>query len=892
MAHGGVKFLRGAVGDYVQYFLGEAGRGCAQMGYYGEGRRWAVSASGVRQAGAWTPEEYARWLAGADPHTGEQRGSKVADGDLRSGVRGYEFSVNVPKSASILALLDPELGQALGAAQERAAQVGLEALRRRVRVRIEGEVIDGKRSQQLLEVDELEVAVFSHEGSRDGDPHQHLHVQVGAKTFVAGRWRALAGRQMLASLGEWNATVAAALATDPGWVRACARKGLTVTADGGVAQVPREVERALSRRTVAIDARREELIAEFTAENHRAPGARELVWIDQRAWANTRPRKGERDLLSIEATRDLVRQHGGEEILRALDSSTRGRVAKLDVPAAISAGVGIANERELLSESDLAAVAAQAIAASGGVAEDLTAAIESVRLGVRAACAAVDLPAGDTGWMPLGVLRAADTVHQHLSSMAAVATPQAAGLSTVDTRGLAPGQALAAEAVSAGVPCVIEGPAGTGKTTALRAALAARTRAGLLTCAVAKSAAAVAQLGEGWSQVATADAMLIKAGWTRTDGQWTPPTDGADSGSNSAHQPDLRGSVLVVDEAAMMDIHTLAALCQHATTIGQRVVLVGDDRQLSAVGAGGGFTVASMGLDVIALTEAQRFTDPRHADLAAAWRSSTDIDTVIDQIMDAGIITRHAHDDDARIAAAQAATDAGVIVMAPDNDTASAISRLARAERVAHGEVASSTRRLGKYEENIGVGDIVQTRRNDRELGVRNRDRWKVMALTHDEGLKLAPIDRNGAVRRDRAIELPPEYVSAHVHYADAVTVYAAQGATAREGVAIVDDTWTREQAYVALTRGRDATTWHVVAESDDAVRDVLRSVLAMSDRGRSELVAQVTRERLLTGRYDLAPAVAERLDTASDQPLAWRSGAVQDIASDVPTPTAPSMGD
>ena len=165
--------------------------------------------------------------------------------------------------------------------------------------------------------------------------------------------------------------------------------------------------------------------------------------------------------------------------------------------------------------------------------------------------------------------------------------------------------------------------------------------------------------------------------------------------------------------------------------------------------------------------------------------------------------------------------------------------------------------------------------------------------LTPDDGLQLAPIDRNGAIRRDRAIELPPEYVAAHVHHADAVTVYAAQGATAREGVAIVDDTWTREQVYVALTRGKDATTWHVVAEDDDAVRAVLRNVLTSSDRDRSELVAKVTRVRLLAGRHDLAPAVAERLATASDQPLTWAPPAdpVDRGIAEAPVRQSPSLG-
>jgi len=47
-----------------------------------------------------------------------------------------------------------------------------------------------------------------------------------------------------------------------------------------------------------------------------------------------------------------------------------------------------------------------------------------------------------------------------------------------------------------------------------------------------------------------------------------------------------------------------------------------------------------------------------------------------------------------------------------------------------------------------------------------------------------------------------------------------------QRGHALLDDTWTREQAYVALTRGKTANVLHVVADSEDELRDTLRGVL------------------------------------------------------------------
>ena len=47
--------------------------------------------------------------------------------------------------------------------------------------------------------------------------------------------------------------------------------------------------------------------------------------------------------------------------------------------------------------------------------------------------------------------------------------------------------------------------------------------------------------------------------------------------------------MLVVDEAGMLGSRKLARLLGHAEQAGAKVVLVGDDRQLAAIEAGGGF---------------------------------------------------------------------------------------------------------------------------------------------------------------------------------------------------------------------------------------------------------------------------------------------------------------
>jgi hypothetical protein len=50
----------------------------------------------------------------------------------------------------------------------------------------------GPRGQQVATpVERLEAVVIRHYTSRAGDPHRHLHLQVNARVFAAGKWRGL-----------------------------------------------------------------------------------------------------------------------------------------------------------------------------------------------------------------------------------------------------------------------------------------------------------------------------------------------------------------------------------------------------------------------------------------------------------------------------------------------------------------------------------------------------------------------------------------------------------------------------------------------------------------------------------------------------------------------------
>src|SRR5215216_5551479 len=134
---------------------------------------------------------------------------------------------------------------------------------------------------------------------------------------------------------------------------------------------------------------------------------------------------------------------------------------------------------------------------------------------------------------------------------------------------------------------VVVGRAGTGKTFALGIARHAWQLDGYRLLAAAPTGIATMSLqGEGFEDVATCDRLLgdLDRGREELD----PRT------------------VLVVDEAGMVGSRKLGRLLEHAQEAQAKVVLVGDDRQLASIDAGGGFRALRLRLGASELTENRR----------------------------------------------------------------------------------------------------------------------------------------------------------------------------------------------------------------------------------------------------------------------------------------------
>src|SRR4051794_8785258 len=181
--HGGMNIAAGPRAAARQYLEADRGRADAHSRAEGAGiaRRYTATAGQVQEQPPLTGQGYEAWVADGDPATRAPRGRLRTD---ERAVRFVEVVVNGPKSWSLAAAVHPDLAAAYDAAQDRAAAQIIGWLAGHATTRV------GPRGgQEQVPVQVLEAVTVRHFTSRAGDPHRHLHLQIGARVFAAGKWR-------------------------------------------------------------------------------------------------------------------------------------------------------------------------------------------------------------------------------------------------------------------------------------------------------------------------------------------------------------------------------------------------------------------------------------------------------------------------------------------------------------------------------------------------------------------------------------------------------------------------------------------------------------------------------------------------------------------------------
>ncbi|MEU9133874.1 MobF family relaxase, partial [Kitasatospora sp. NPDC048540] len=752
----------------------------------------------------------------------------------------------------------------------------------------------------------LVAARFRHFDSRCGDPLLHDHVLIANKVQGPdGRWRTIDGRLLLA-----QAVAASELYNEQVLRRVCTALDLAVVerlgADGRrpvmeIAGVHPGLIDAASVRAAAVRGRMPRLLEEYRAAHGREPSLAARLALGRRAALESRPAKKQARPLAVlcegwqlgtaaafgrpvvdgllrrarRAGRDLRRGKGPPRL--DVDAAAR------EVVATVSLHRAVFGRRHVLAEARRHVTRTTLGRAGEGWAEQITdhalagLCLDLTPPDINPAFAPLQRPDGTSVHRRRGaelyttpaVLAAEDRiVAAARTRLTPACTTRTFEKTAARHKGpLDAGQRAMARAFATSDRALVAaiGPAGAGKTTALRLAADAVTAAGHTTVALAPSARAAHVMSEELRRPAhTLHSWLHRQNLAATGKLVLPRTERL-----------RKGDVIIVDEAGMAATTQLAKIVRLAATAGAHVRLIGDPAQLAAVEAGGALRLLQTEVGAVHLTAVHRF---RHPQEAAASLKLRDGDP-------AEAFTWYRQHDRVKGGTPAAMADAVFtawrtdlaagrtpLMTAPDRDLVAALNRRAQAWRMNSGHLHKPSRWRPKPARlrdghHAHVGDLIVTRRNQRRLTcragkdfVKNGDVWAIERYTPTGDAIVRHTRHRGR------LTLPADYLRTHCELGYASTIHRAQGMTVTRSHALLTTRTSREAAYVAATRGRAANHLYIALEDDQSIDQALTRIATYSSfapSARQSIRDQQQRAwgiQQLTAEYAHAAEQATRL--------------------------------
>jgi conjugative relaxase-like TrwC/TraI family protein len=817
--------LRGA--DAGRYYVED------QLGYYldrGEppGVWRGRGAARLGLAGEVDEDDFLALMSGEDPNTGRLLGTPHTERT----VRGFDVTCSAPKSVSVLfAVSDEAVRRQVLDAHDAAVAAAVDWIDRHAhcRYRINGQVC-------VLDADGITAAVFRQHTSRALDPQLHSHVVIVNRVWSPdGRWLALDARTIKRDQQTLSRLYHAGLR-----VELTRRLGVRwrppVNGIAEIRDVHEDVLREFSSRSDAVEARIEEKLDRFTETFERSPTPRERWRLEREAVLDSRPPKAEaasntleqewRDRLTAIGVDAGPLVSGAVGVVRGVDPIDRSTTEQI-VGRALAA---LAEKQSTWRIAELVRELAAAVPTNVAVpADGLGPWLDDVAERVVAA-RTIDLSRPIPTGVPLRgdgrpiteaavdrLLTLPDILAEEERLIGLAERRVAVGgadRAVENAAELDPPQRELAAAVAGDRALVLAvGPAGTGKTTALRPAVDQLRRGGRPVFGVVPSAAAAEVLAtDAGLDADTVDKLLIEHALDRPpDHRYALPA----------------GATVIVDETAMVPTPRLAELFEVADRRGWRLALVGDPLQFAAVGRSGMFGHLVDTFGAIELGRVHRFNHAWERDASLRLRRG-DV-SVIDLYEQHGRL----HGGTARqmrwavIERWWAAMQRGetALMMAPTNAAAASLNREAQQRRLNAGQLDTTARSIEVGPHWIHVRDVVSTRHNarrlvtDRHQMVKNRDRWIVDNVYRDGSLSVA--GRTGRVR------LPAEYVRQHVDLGYAETGQADQGRNVDRSLLYVDVPTGAAGIYVPMTRGRESNEAFVVITGEETPADVIAECLS-----------------------------------------------------------------
>ncbi|MFE0773291.1 MobF family relaxase [Streptomyces sp. NPDC058861] len=750
----------------------------------------------------------------------------------------------------------------------------------------------------------LMATVYLHYESRAGDPMLHEHVVISPRVKGPdGQWRNLDSRLLLREIVS-----ASELFNQRSLELICDRLELAaeevVVAPGRrpvmrIAGIDPRIRAEFAQRAGAVRTMAESLFDDYRHRHGRQPDTATRTRLQQRATLMTRPPKGKArsldDLLAHWQRRAIAAtdRTAVEELLITAQAAARApgvrpsaetvfdpAAAAGEVLAAVTERRTTFRRRHVLAEARRYLMRTlRGATAVPHLAEEITDRVlahgdclDITPPEINPAHSDLLRPDGSSIYRPIG--SATYTTH----SLLAAEHRLLAGAKTRVIPPVAPGtfaraaalhqgpldagqQALASSfALSDRLLLAGLGPAGAGKTTAMRLVAAAVDAAGHRLIPLAPSSRA--------AQVLATDLGLrahTLHSWLRQRGQ---AADGHDFGADFALHP---GDVVLVDEAGIAGTLLLDRILADASAAGAVVRLLGDPHQLAAVEAGGALRLISQAGATVELDRLHRFTTPGEGGASLTLRDGEEPRTVFDWYRGKGRITAGRHEAmcDAVFSAWAADTSRGLnsLMTAADNLTVTDLNHRAQAWHITRAGLDTSRWAVLRTGSRAHVGDIIVTRLNKRRMTVRggkdfvkNGDTWTVEDLLPDGSALVRHTQHRGR------ITLPADYLTAQAELGYASTIHRAQGMTVDTSHALASARSNREGVYVQLTRGRRTNRLYMAIDDGDYLDDVLAAVAARrsAQLTATEQIAALQRDIASPGQLSAEYAdVTERATAA-----------------------------
>ena len=787
----------------------------------------------------------------------------------RTAVAGFDLTFSPPKSVSAI------WGVADAGTQTLIAQAHHAAMRDTIALledRVAATRVGAGGIAQMPIVGVIATA-FDHYDSRAADPQLHTHVVVSNKVQGEdGRWRTLDSRRLhkaaVALSESYNAFVTDHTARLLGVTWVPVDRGKDRNIGWEIEGVPAALIAEFSRRTTGgvdgaegIEQVKNRLIEQYVAEHGRQPSAATIAKLRQQATLETRPEKELHSLADLTAdwraraevvlgedaptwAQHLLDQGATEARLRADDLG----LEQIEDLASVVL-MEVANRRATWGRWNLHAETMRQIMGVRFATTDdrlrvldqvvAHAEAESLRLTPdydRALPAHyVDgegnrfQPVDQIAYSSQDILDAEQRLlaHSQRTGGPALTARLVARHASRKIRGvrLDPDQAVAISRIArSGLTLdLLVGPAGSGKTTALRALHRAWTAAYGRDSVIglAPSAAAAEVLGDSLGVRAENTAKFL---YEHHHGRWNLEA----------------GQLVLVDESSLAGTLALNRIAEHAAEVGAKVVLIGDWAQLSAVETGGAFGMLVRHRDQVPeLTDVRRFANEWEKTASLGLRQGNtdaldeyqergrlldgDAETLLDAIYEAWRTDR-----DERLR---------TLMIAGTGEMVAQLNERARADLIEAGQVEADGLRLHDGT-TAGIGDLVVTRLNDRRLStgkawVKNGDRWQVTHRYDDGSLAVRRLG-HGDQPHGKALVLPAKYVREELELGYASTVHRAQGASVDTAHALVDpEASSRELFYVAMTRGKHRNHAYVIVPDAHEVEPHLDQAEPLTVSGR-----------------------------------------------------------